>query len=174
MNFLVILVLYIKPWFDLFADNIRGRFFELLHQGREWIDTVPLAFLLTPVIYSFEKYIIADWDSFSLVMATLIGDTAFGVYKHWRKGTLGKEGFGKFVDKLMVCFFALFLSEKLGAIGDLALWQDIAHGFGRASLIVYLGMSIAENMSDITNGKFPPKSVLDRFKIFNEKKNNDL
>lgn len=147
------------------------RISSLAHQIKDWVDMAPLSILVTPIIYFFEKYVISDWDSFSLVMITLVGDTVLGVYKHWRRKTLNKEGLAKFVDKLMVCFFALFLSEKVASLsGDISIWEDIATGFGRASLIMYLGMSIAENLSDISNGKFPSKALLDKFKVFTEKK----
>lgn len=150
------------------------RMADILYQVKLWWTTVPFAFTVTPFVAYFEKYVFSDWETFAIIMSVFMMDTVVGVYKHLRKRTLSREGFGKFFDKFVVCCGSLFLANKFAMLGEAnELWSQLTIAFGKSALIVYLSISIAENMSEITGGKFPPKWVINKLKFFSKPKGKE-
>lgn len=153
---------------------MQSRFEDISYQLFQWVQSVPLGFTITPFVLYFEKYVFSDWDSFAIIMTMFMVDTFVGIYKHWRikdpitgKNTISREGFGKFFDKLVVCSVSLFLAEKFAQFGNANdLWYSMATAFGKASLMAYLALSTAENISQISGGKFPPIWIIKKLKFF--------
>jgi phage-related holin len=117
------------------------------------------AVLNVPFTELTEKYIFNDWEMLGYVGVLLIVDTATGLVKHWNNNTISSEGFKKLFFKIIICGAALITAHVLNSIATHKGGESIGDYVETtcySGIIIFLAISIAENLKDISNGRFPP------------------
>ena len=130
------------------------------------------ASIFTPFLDSLEKYIYPNVDSFAIFTVLLFLDVVSGVVKHsgvWDKdapNTLNKDDF--FFKLLKKIFAAVVWLTLVNAVEKYSIKTptvgEYLSLFGVAVLIAWMFWSIAENVSVITKGEFPPTDWMKRLK----------
>lgn len=130
---------------------------------------VILGWNIAPAIYYFEKYIFKDWEFGAFLFVAFLLDTTCGFYKHCKFGTVSREGWAKMRDKMFICCTWLVLIHLMTNYGLHGAWAQYFRTFGNSSIMVFFALSVMQNLSEITNGKYPPKWILNKLKTFNQK-----
>ena len=114
----------------------------------------------------FEVYLFNDWKFIGFLAVLVAIDTATGVWKHWKKGTVTSIGFGRTITKLVIYAAFLILTHVLASFtvkGEpnviLSWFPEVAY----TMLIVREALSIIENMNEIMPGIIPAW-ITDRLK----------
>lgn len=117
------------------------------------------AILNVPLTELTEKYVFNDWEMLGYVGILLIVDTCSGLVKHWNNSTISSEGFKKLFIKITICGSALITAHVLNSIaahkGGASI-GDYVETTCYSGIIIFLAISIGENLMDISNGRFPP------------------
>lgn len=127
------------------------------------------AVLNIPLTQLIEKYIFNDWEMLGWIMILLCVDTVSGFVKHWNNSNVSSEGFKKLFNKLIVVSGAMITSHVVYSISVIRFSEQTGYIIETgiySGLTVWLGISVAENLSDITGGKFPPVFIRKHLKIF--------
>lgn len=158
------LILYLPVW--------------LWHECNSVIIRVFIAFscatVLMPLWDFINEYVYNDWRFAKFFLVILTVDTFFGIWKHWKYKTICfGSGLKKISEKLAVAGGTLIMFhvfQHFGAEPGDQGWIDIYVLYLKGSLIfTYIGFGTAENIYEITGGKFPPPWIMTRFKNYDDK-----
>lgn len=122
--------------------------------------------MATGMIYAAVcNWVNAEMEFLSWLAGMLLFDAITGMAKHIRAGTATKDGFSKFVDKLVVAggwlFISTFIVSWAGNSGfDATLFKTTSE----FTLIWWIGWSLVQNIYILSGKKFPPESVLNMIK----------
>lgn len=122
-----------------------------------------------PLTQLIEKYVFKDFEMLGYVAVLLMVDTGSGVLKHWINKTFSAEGFHKAFIKFIVCGFALIVSHVVNQISHSRGAEtigDFIETMIYSGIAVYLIISIAENLLDLSGGKFPPLFIRKHLKKY--------
>jgi len=131
-----------------------------------------LAISLSPIILFFEEILhIAFGSKYFLQMITfaLFADLLSGIVKHFKNKTFDfKKLFTGFMTKVFVSELSMMLFNILSIINGGDTFTNWILFTGMLLSFVYVGGSAFLNLYDISGGKFPPVSFMNRFEKFNE------
>ncbi len=132
-----------------------------------------IANALTPFWLFINKYVFSDWHYLLYLMIVLSVDVAAGMIKHFKYKTfslnkfLHKFTYNKIVPIGLLLIF--FHAMEYGiAIDKEHFGQEYMAYLKHTMLLVYLGGSIILNVYYISDGKIPPKKVMEKFGITDE------
>lgn len=153
----------------------------LLHIGKSFAikisSSLKLALLISPIAFSFEK--LAKWtiqneEYILAVLVAIIIDHASGSIKHafFDKDFSFKENIFGLLLKVFVVVSGALLFEGINIIIEKQnIITDYLNIVAHLMVFLYPAGSAFANCSVITNGKFPPKSWLDRLNAFQQNLN---
>ncbi|MCA4782120.1 hypothetical protein IF125_07555 [Empedobacter stercoris] len=133
-----------------------------------------IAFITAPLVFIFDKlsvWTIENSIYVTIVCGAILIDWVFGSIKHlfftrtfnWKYNALG------LVLKGSLVVGGIFLFESLHYIlQDLTFIEQMLKIVTRLVVFIYPATSAWNNMSIVSNGKFPPKSWLDKITNFNK------
>ena len=133
-----------------------------------------LGVILTPFIFVWEKlskWGITNQDYVLVVVAAILIDWVFGVWKHLKKRTFsfGKNA-GGLILKLALCVGAGMLFEGLNSIvknsADVIVVSLTI--ITRVIVFLYPAVSAWQNIYIVSDERFPPKAWMDKINRFNE------
>lgn len=127
------------------------------------------AVLNIPFTFLVEKYIFNDWEMLGYITILLAADTVSGFVKHWKSGTVSSEGFSKFFTKLFIIAVGLVVTHVLTSISLERANEtvgDYLQTLCYSTIVVYITISLVENLSDLSGGRFPPIWVRKHLKRF--------
>lgn len=111
--------------------------------------------LLAPLTAVVERWLYADWP-FAVSLAMLIGvDTALGVYRGYRTGTLSSHRFKRVFHKVGLYLLLLIASHQLRTVTIQGAPQPVLAWLDRALLnavVLYEAWSILENTAQALPG----------------------
>lgn len=148
----------------------------LIHSG-DYINKFWASFqlMLVPAIgltisEKLQLWYIDSQTFIQIMFGLLFADLGLGIWKHWKMSTFSfKDMLTGFMTKAILCIFFYFISEALVQIlSDAKLDSVYAKMPLKLIIFIYLGGNSMVNMGIISNGKIPPKILLDRIKKFNE------
>jgi toxin secretion/phage lysis holin len=136
-----------------------------------------LAWFTVPLLHLLNKYVFADWEFVGLLLIIVLCDTATGMWKAWKTGTVSSEGFSKVINKIIAYTFALiavhvvsfYLTRTAGRL-ELSILQEAAMYFGSlvyGFLLFRELLSINENLAAV-GIKLLPTFVIKRLNNFDE------
>lgn len=133
-----------------------------------------LGVILTPFIFVWEKlskWGITNQDYVMVVLAAILIDWFFGVWKHLKKKTFSfKKNAGGLVLKLALCVGAGMLFEGLNSIvkdsADIIVVSLTI--VTRVIVFLYPAVSAWQNIYIVSDERFPPKAWMDKINRFNE------
>lgn len=141
--------------------------------------TVIFSLFCTPFLYVFQHitaWTISNQDYITLVFGAILCDYFLGVWKHIRHRTFSwkKNIYGLF-SKIAMVIMGAFLFEALNfLLGDGSL-VGITSRVTQLVVFLFPALSAFENMSILTNGKFPPTGWIQRFRRLSQSGNlNDI
>ena len=117
------------------------------------------------------KYVYQDWEFAKWIGVAVIVDTILGIAKHWiHKDASSEDFWSKFSKKIFVYMLLLILANLLtnytvgGNVVGTTQWMGT---YLCTYMIIREAISVMEN----ANAIYPviPKSIIKRFKDFNEK-----
>lgn len=104
------------------------------------------------------------------VLACIAFDHALGSYVHWKikRDFSLKENAKGLILKISLCGISIVMFDIIGSIvKEVSLVYDYLNIVTKLVVILYPAGSAFMNMSEISNGKFPPKAWLRKIKNFN-------
>lgn len=121
---------------------------------------------------AFNKYVLTDRVFLEILLILFICDLFSGIIKHWKLKTLSfTEMSVKFLIKMVVSLIFMVVFNLWASIPLFAKHEDVASYFlliGQLANGIYIGGSVFRNLHVITNGIFPPMSIMERTKDFNK------
>ncbi len=129
-----------------------------------------LSTILSPLIYSAQRFIDVNVDYVLLWFIFLLADMVTGLMKHWKTKTISFRDFMlKTMEKVFVSFCGLSVFSAFAlSFASESFIEHYLIMFGQISISVYIGGSALTNMYVITRGKFPPIAFMERLKNFNK------
>ena len=124
--------------------------------------------ITAPIMEQIEKYLYSDWDFFKFFFPLIVMDTAAGVIKNWKYGTLSNSAWGKIIWKLLTYGFILILAHIITHFtveGKVVIVFSYFDEAIYSALVVKESISILENVGAI-NKNLVPKWLLQRLKQF--------
>ncbi len=139
--------------------------------------TLPMV-IWTRISAGFISWLDLNFAYLMLVFGAIMIDHAFGTYKHLKidKDFNWQNNIKGLFLKLTIAICGAFLFEGIDhIITKETIIKDYIQMVCRLIVFLYPAGSAFGNMSVVTNGKFPPKSWIDRLNKFNENLNpNEL
>lgn len=132
-----------------------------------------LSALSVPVVKFVETYLFADWEFARFLAIAIAVDTLLGFIKHWKLGTISKDGFFKLCWKLVIYGFLLVLTHIMvyfkvrGEKNGFFDWFDTT---AYSAIMVHEAISIAQSMAIVKPGLFP-NWLLKRLEAFDKSGN---
>jgi len=136
-----------------------------------------LSILLSPILVALKNFlelmfsiVIPDLVAIAVVLALLMLNTWIGAWKHFKCKTFNpKKLFTKFLEKLGICTAGMILFQISNFIAsDSTFMQDVFSISSMSVMYLWLGIDTAKLLYVISNGKFPPPIIMERFQINNE------
>lgn len=133
-----------------------------------------IALITAPLVFVFDKlsvWTIENSTYITIVCGAILTDWVFGSIKHlfftrtfsWRNNAAG------LTLKIALVVGGVFLFESFHFIVQELTWiEQMLKIVTRLVVFIYPATSAWNNMSIVSNGKFPPKSWLDKITNFNK------
>ena len=122
------------------------------------------------LVETFSKWYLDNHVIVFLIVGAIICDLFIGVWKHLKLHTFSpKKMLTGFCEKAFIILIGYFLSESLVQIlSDADFGTIYIKIVSRLMIFTYPAMNAFVNMGIITNGKFPPLGLIQRFEKFNK------
>lgn len=157
----------------------------LIHDGKSDLLNIVIvmlkswfaAFILTPLVYFIgylfgiiDRLILSEHDFMFVLLISIILDTFLGVYKHWKYSTMdAKKLVAKTFEKLLLVMIGMALfnsfAYSMKKHADLISYYDM---MAQLILLSYPIFNAWKNVYLLSDKRFPPKWVMDRFTKFNQ------
>ena len=127
--------------------------------------------------FVFDHYINTQIEFLFALNALIVLDTFTGVWKHYNRKTLcWEQFFFKFLKKVGISFCGWLFFHTIAIV---FAGQETAQSYfiltGQVSVCVYIAGSFIDNVYEISNKKFPPDYIMDRFLKFKKSgKSSDI
>lgn len=139
------------------------------------MDDLPIGYVTAAIVGFFQPLFNLEMDFIAWLSILLFTDVALGFWKHFRAGTISRDGFSKVFDKLFVVVGSVIVIQFIvGWQGNNGYFGQFFETGGHFTLLWWIGWSVLENIYIISGEKFPPKSWLDLVKrVVAQKSNNN-
>lgn len=145
--------------------TIIERVSNTFHQATGLLSDLPIGYITAAVVGFVQPVFQMEVDFLIWLTILLFTDVVIGFWKHFRAGSLSRDGFSKVFDKMFVVAGSVVVIQFItGWQGNNGYFGEFFETGGYFTLLWWIGWSIVENVYQISGERFPPKSWLELIK----------